>query len=273
MGIIIGLDIGGSTTKVVGFAQEQVLDFTMVKASDPIASAYGGLGKFLNTNNLELNSIEKIMVTGVGASYIGKSIMEKPTQFVDEFNCVGFGGIFISKVKDAVVVSMGTGTSLVYCDSEHCRHIIGSGVGGGTVLGLADKLLNVHNFESINHLAAGGDLANIDLTIDDISRQPIPGLSADTTASNFGKVTDEANSRDLARGLVNLVFQSVGTSAILASRIYSTKNIIVVGSLTRMLEGHKVLEKFSQLYETDICIPDKSEFATAIGAALLANKT
>ncbi len=273
MGIVIGLDIGGSTTKVVGFDQNKVLDFAMVKSSDPVASAYGGLGKFLATNNLELANIEKIMVTGVGASYIGESLMERPTQFVDEFDCVGFGSIFISDFENAVIICMGTGTSMVYCDGQRCEHIIGSGVGGGTVLGLASRLLNVHNFESINHLAAEGDLSRVDLTIGDISKKLIPGLKADTTASNFGKVTDDADNKDLAKGLVNLVFQSVGTSAILSSRLYNTSNIIVVGSLTRLKEGHKVLEKFSELYQKNICIPEKSEYATAIGAALMADKT
>ena len=44
----IGIDIGGSTTKIAGFTEEKKLLGTLqVKASDQITSLYGALGRFL----------------------------------------------------------------------------------------------------------------------------------------------------------------------------------------------------------------------------------
>ena len=47
MGIIIGIDVGGSTTKIVGFDRNGNMITPMtVKANDPVASSYGAFGKF-----------------------------------------------------------------------------------------------------------------------------------------------------------------------------------------------------------------------------------
>ena len=48
--IIIGIDVGGSTTKIVGFEGERMINPTHVKAGDPVASVYGAFGKFTSEN-------------------------------------------------------------------------------------------------------------------------------------------------------------------------------------------------------------------------------
>ena len=79
MGIIIGLDIGGSTTKIVGLREGQLLSRELVHASDPIASAFGALGKFINQHNLSIDSISHVMATGVGASFLHGDLLGIPT--------------------------------------------------------------------------------------------------------------------------------------------------------------------------------------------------
>ncbi len=266
--ITIGLDIGGSTTKVVGFQDQDLLGKTMVKASDPITSTYGGIGRFLSLNDLKLHDVKQVFMTGVGSSYIDKNILGLPTQTVDEFNSVGLGGLYLTGLDRAIVVSMGTGTSLVSASRQGGKHIIGTGLGGGTLLGLSKAILGIHDFGLISELAEEGDLDNIDLTIGDLTPRAIPGLKADITASNFGKMNDQAENPDLARGIVNLVFQSVGTAAILASRLEDLSDIVFVGSLLRMHAGRKSLDGFADLYQKNILIPEDAEFATAMGAAL-----
>ena len=154
------------------------------------------------------------MITGVGASFPSGDLLGIKTVHVQEFLATGLGGLFLSGVAHAVVVSMGTGTAFVDARQEVVRHIIGSGVGGGTILGLANSILNVRDFDLLMELASGGSLQRVDLNIGDISRVEIPGLSMDTTASNFGKLADDASREDLALGIFNLVFQSVGTMLI-----------------------------------------------------------
>ena len=51
---IIGIDIGGSTTKIVGLQDGSLVNPFMAKASDPVTSAYGAFGKYLNDNGLSI---------------------------------------------------------------------------------------------------------------------------------------------------------------------------------------------------------------------------
>ncbi len=268
MGIVIGLDIGGSTTKIVGLTGRELISKTLVRASDPVASAFGGLGKFLTENELALEEIDRIMVTGVGASYIHSSLLGVTTTKAEEFRSIGLGGLYLSQLKEAVVVSMGTGTAIVHAAGDQVDHVIGSGVGGGTLLGLSDRLLHVRDFTMFSDMADRGNLANIDLTIGDITRDTIPGLSADTTASNFGKISDNASAEDIALGIVNLVFQSIGTASVLVARQRQVSDIVFTGNLTLLKAGKNVLKAFSKLYDMTILLPTCAEFATAIGAAL-----
>ncbi|MBQ3230212.1 MAG: pantothenate kinase, partial [Clostridia bacterium] len=92
MSIIVGIDVGGSTTKIVGFDGERLLAPGLVKANDPIASVYGGFGKFTSDNKIALSDIEKIMVTGVGSSFLGDNIYGVETVHVNEFRADGLGG-------------------------------------------------------------------------------------------------------------------------------------------------------------------------------------
>ena len=267
-GVVIGLDIGGTATKIVGFNNGQLLTEKLVEASDPVASAYGALGKFLRENCLKLAQVEEIRITGVGSSAISGNLFDCPTRKIAEFDATGLGGLYVAGIDRAIVVSMGTGTSIVYADLEETRHIIGSGVGGGTLLGLADRMLQVRDFTSISEMADQGSLENVDLTIGDISREAIGDLTANTTASNFGKVNDKAKAKDLALGIVNLVFQSVGTASVLSARLAGVDKVVFTGNMLRVPQGRDTLKTFSVLYGIEMIIPERAEFATAIGAAL-----
>ena len=86
--VTIGIDIGGSTTKIVGFASKDaatLMEPLSVRATDPVTSVYGAFGKFISENNLALSDIEKVSVTGVGAKYITKPLYELPCESVPEF--------------------------------------------------------------------------------------------------------------------------------------------------------------------------------------------
>lgn len=268
MGIIIGLDIGGSTTKIIGLQDKQLISQELVKASDPMASAFGALGKFISQNNIGLDAIERIMVTGVGASYLKGDLLGVPTVRTVEFKAIGLGGLYLTGLKEAVVVSMGTGTAIVVASELGVEHLIGTGIGGGTLLGLSSRMINVRDFDLFTEMAERGNLSHIDLTISDITCDEIPGLSPDTTASNFGKTDDSATNEDIALGIVNLVFQSVGTNAVLAARQCGIRTIIFTGNLTLVSQGKKSLNNFSKLYDVEIVVPEAAEYATAIGAAL-----
>ena len=68
--VTVGIDIGGSTTKIVGFSDGKLITPISVKATDPLTSVYGALGRFTCENELSLEQIKELMVTGVGASFL-----------------------------------------------------------------------------------------------------------------------------------------------------------------------------------------------------------
>ena len=69
MKIKVGLDIGGSTTKIVGMREGKIIARDIVRAADPVTSAFGAVGKLINDNSLSINDIEQINITGVGSVF------------------------------------------------------------------------------------------------------------------------------------------------------------------------------------------------------------
>ena len=71
--VVLGIDVGGSTTKIVGFRQGNdgsrvLMSPLFVRATDPITSIYGALGRYTAENGLSLSDIRRVMTTGVGSS-------------------------------------------------------------------------------------------------------------------------------------------------------------------------------------------------------------
>lgn len=269
MSVIIGIDVGGSTTKIVGYHDDgKLISMQKVEAADPLTSAYGALGKFINENALSLSAVKQIILTGVGASLFKKDIYGIPTSGVDEFKAIGLGGLALSGKKEGLIVSMGTGTAFVRADKDGIRHIGGSGVGGGTVLGLCGQLCGARSFDTIVELADKGHLAKVDLNIQDISTGEIPTLPPDTTASNFGKMEDGSTAADLARGVLNMVFQTIGMMAVFSSKEHAVKDVVLTGTLTQVPCAKKIFANLQKMHKINFVIPKNAIYATATGAAL-----
>ena len=268
MGMIIGLDVGGSTTKIVGMDNGSISAKTVVKATDPVTSAFGAVGKLINDNGLKLTDIDRINITGVGAGFPAGSILGINTVEIKEFDATGRGGLFLSGLEHAVVVSMGTGTAYLDATHDEVKHIIGSGVGGGTIVGLCNSILGMDDAIKLSELAEHGDLMAVDLTIGDISKSDIPGLPMNATASNFGKAADDLKREDKAAGIFNLVFQAIGTMSVLSSRIAGISDIVFTGQLAEFKQCSEVLHTFTELYGVNFIVPEDAVFGTAVGACL-----
>lgn len=268
--MIVGIDIGGTTTKIVGFNNGEIVDLFTIRASDPITSASGALGKLLHTDGIALSDIRKIAVTGVGASYLDDNIFGIPVTKVDEFKAIGLGGAYLSGLDKIVVLSLGTGSAIVHVDKGEIRHLGGTGVGGGTLIGLSEAMFGMSDFNAIVEMAEQGSLENVDLTIGDISQGMVGHLVEDVTASNFGKMNIKANANDKALGLVNLIFQTIGVCSIFASSASGTKDIVVTGKLANIESGRVVLSKLKEFksFDGNYIYPKNSEYSTAIGAAI-----
>ena len=114
MKTILGIDIGGTTTKIVGLDYAGTLLSTLrVQAGDPLTSLYGAFGSYLSGNGLTLADVERVVLTGVGASYVQGDIYGLPTCVVDEFSASGTGALAMSGQDKAVVATMGDRKSVV----------------------------------------------------------------------------------------------------------------------------------------------------------------
>lgn len=274
MGIVIGIDVGISTTKIVGINRDSIVISPLrIKATDPITSLYGAFGKYLYDNKISLSDVEQVMLTGVGSAYIDTPIYGLPTGKAEEFLADGLGARYETGLNRMIVVSMGTGTSLVQCDGPRIEHIGGIGIGGGTLQGLSRILLKTDDIKQVSTLAMQGDISNINLLIGDISAQPLPGLPMDATASLFGNAKSNASREDIALGLVCLVLQSIGSGTILSSLNTGIKEFVLIGNLTLLPQCKEVFPAMERLYHVHFRIPKYSEFCTAIGAALHYFKT
>lgn len=280
MRTIIGIDIGGSTTKIIGFREEgevkHWLEPLVIVANDPLTATYGAFGRFADENRLALSDVSRVMITGVGASHVKNDLYGLDCRRVEEFQCIGRGGSFLSGLEDTLIVSMGTGTAIVHAmHGGAYEYIGGTGVGGGTLMGLSRLMLNADTVSELEALADGGDLDKIDLKIKDLVQgDALSGLSRDLTASNFANIALGATKDDIALGIMNLVFETVGMVSIFAARSRGVKNIVLTGNVTTIPQCIKKYEEFNNLgYGVNFVIPERSGFATAIGAALIGSES
>jgi type II pantothenate kinase len=271
MGAVLGIDLGGSTTKIAGLKYDGELIGTLqVKASDQITSVYGAIGHFLQTYKLEIKDINKIVLTGVGASFISCNLYNIPTYRMAEFQAVARGGCRLagfSLSEETLVVSMGTGTAFIRVSGGTVTHIGGSGIGGGTLVGLSVGLLNENDITEVARLAEDGCTANVDLTIQDISKGTIPNLPPHATAANLGKMKNNPPAPDVAAGLLNLIFQVIGIMAAFACKNSKITNVVLTGTLTMLSIARKIFTNVGRLHNLNFIVPENSVFAGAIGAA------
>ena len=105
--MIVGIDIGGSTTDAVLLDAE--VRVVSVEANDPVAAAAGALGKLVSDLRHRLSDVSTIAATGGGARLLGDELLGVPVRKVAEITAIGVGGSTLAGKREALVVSMGTG--------------------------------------------------------------------------------------------------------------------------------------------------------------------
>jgi len=266
--MIIGIDIGSTTTKAVSIEGGKVTRKIQTKALDAVTSATGALGKMACEHGIEISSIEKIVITGAGASKIKKDIFGIPTSRVNEIEAIGIGGMFLYGTGSIIITNIGTGTVILEASERGIFHFGGSGVGGGTIYGLAKKLLPTDEIKDIMELAKTGNIRNVDLLLGDITDTEISFLKDESTASNFGKMLDTASPNDTALAIINMVYQVIGVLSVFAAKAHGYARVVVTGRGSNNVLGQKVLADISQMYGIEFVYPDFAEYTTAIGAGL-----
>ena len=176
-----------------------------------------------------------LAVTGGRHLELGDEIDSTPIIHINEIEAIGEGSMNLSglnKEDSVIIVSAGSGTACIHAQNGTFTHCSGTGVGGGTVLGLSKLLLDTSDPKEIASLAEKGNKSQVDLILEDVVSGPIGQLPPSTTAVNFGKITkieDGYSKEDIAAGIVNLVGQTAARIATSVAMMFEAKQIVVVG--------------------------------------------
>ena len=129
-----------------------------------------------------------------------------------------------------------------------------------------------NNPDKIEEMARKGNLNKTDITLKSIYPGGIGLLPPSATASHFGNLKNP-NKNDIAKGLINLVAQSIGTLAVFGANSYKHKKIILTGKITQSKTFRAIiLKRINSILKADVIIPKNSGIATAIGAIIYYNK-
>ena len=259
---VIGIDIGSSTTKIIEYAEDKIINKDIVTNKDVEQT----LEEFLNRNNINTKQIEKIVVTGIGADKLKNNKYNIPIDVVEEFKAIAAGGLYLSDKKEALIVSIGTGTAFVRANKNEIKHIGGTGVGAGTLTNLCNKFCNANSFEDIIELSKQGDLSKIDLRIGDRTTEKIDTLPYDLTLANFGNLSKEATNADIALGILNMIFEVIGMMAAFAIKNDTIKEVVLIGNITVIPSVKRILKKIEETQNITFIVPENAEFGVVIGA-------
>ena len=257
--IVLGIDIGASTTK-----------FALVK-NGKCVKEYRKPDEQSFEDSLEsfgYAGVKRIAVTGVGSSFIKGNLHGIPTVRKDEFTSVSRGATKLSKKLNTLVVSIGTGTSFTRITPIRAWHVGGTGLGGGMLRSLSGRICGTDDMEELQRLAAEGDLHAIDLQLRDVFEGTLSHLTPSATVANMSKLSERSSRADIAAGLCNMIFQSIGVMAVFAAKQHMTRTIIMVGTITDWPIAQRSLDEVAALHNVTFIVPDHAAFATAIGAAL-----
>jgi type II pantothenate kinase len=236
----------------------------------------------LAAGGVALSTLPRIAVTGGQHKALPSRLGVCDVIGVNEITAVGRGGQVLSQIDGedpttpALVVSAGSGTAVVSARGSTYAHVTGTGVGGGTLLGLARLLLHTTDVHVIDAMAMRGDPNGADLALRDVVSGPIGTLPPEATAVNFGRlarITDHASPDDLAAALITLVGQVIAITAINAARAERIDRIVVVGHMADLPSFRRALEQVSVIYGVPLLLPARAGYATALGALHHANET
>ena len=262
--MILGIDLGASSSDFVLMEGKRLLG----EKSMP-AISLGELEIEIIRLKWPLEKVSHFCITGGMSSKAKNSLLASPVKKVNEINAIGSGGLFVSGKKRALIASLGTGTCIVNANNGKFGHCSGTGVSGGTLLGLGKLLLGTTDLKRINQLAAKGDLRKVDLQVKDIIGKGIGKLPGHATASNFAK-QGKAGKSDIALGIINMVAEANAVVVSLAAEKCGQKEIVLTGKPLSVPVLRKRLLAGLKLLGREAIVPRNYGNATAIGACVFA---
>ncbi len=259
---IIGIDIGSTTIKIIEYKDKKIINskISINRNAEEV------LEDFLKSNNIDINNIEQIVLTGIGANQFKSNKYGIPMKTVKEFIAVSTGGLKLANKEEGLIVSIGTGTALVKASKQDVKHLGGTGVGAGTLMKLCKKLVNIEDFNDIVELSKKGDLSKIDIRICDRTEEKIDTLPPYLTLSNFGNLSEDATDADITLGILHMIFEVIAMMAVFATKNDINKEVILIGNIVTIPNIKTLLKQIENLHNITFIIPENPQFAVVIGA-------
>jgi type II pantothenate kinase len=156
----VGIDFGLTNTDVVVMADGAVVQSATLPSERPVTPAH--LTRALTTLGRSVSDFTRLCVTGGQHRQLPDDIAGVTVAKADEIASIGLGGLYLARrqepaLKEALIVSAGSGTAMVAARGDRAYHVTGSAVGGGTLLGLCRLLIDSADPAEVNRLALAGD--------------------------------------------------------------------------------------------------------------------
>lgn len=267
--IAIGVDWGATLAKLALRRADGSLEYRLLPTEDADASRAA----------LAAVGARRIGLTGGGATMLARNLAGEVVQ-VNEFAAWGAGAsaLLPDGVQRYLLVSVGTGTSVLLVDGVSVTRVGGTALGGGTLVGLAAGLLGEAEFEKIAALTRRGSRREVDLVVSDIYPAGGIALAGDLTASNFGKFArrlrdgDPIERADVAHAIAGLIAENVALLCASLAAAAQVTRVVFGGSTLRDNDGlREMLAQLLRAYGRDPVFLPNGEFAGALGALRIAS--
>lgn len=266
----IGIDAGGTLTKIAYWNEHNEMIFERFHSSD-----FRKVKDWIELNHPNAS----ICVTGGRAEQLKVHFStSEEIPYIVEFDATMNGVMYQMKQgsiepKAAIIANIGTGTSIHIMQEKIHKRLGGTGIGGGTLLGLGMALTGISDFEEIIEQSRAGSRTKIDVLVSDIYKNNKLPLKGTLTASNFGGIslnTDtHTSSSDLLAGVQGIIGEVVASLCIQVAEAHQVEDIIYIGTT---LEDNELLQQIIESYtilklKKPIFL-DKHGYSGAIGALL-----
>lgn len=266
----VGVDAGASLWKLARV--EEGLDLELLPAG-AVEEVRRRVGEW---------APEQVHVTGGGATKIEMALEGTPVRHVSEFEAWARGVPVLAGragwdlPQRYLLVSLGTGTSVLEIDGGTVQRVGWMALGGGTLLGLARLLCRAESYAEVAELASRGQRGRVDLLVGDVypgADLASIGLDPGLTASSFAKLASrepqDLAPQDLAHALMGLLGENVAIAASAMAHSRSVETLVFGGSA---LEANPTLQEILKrtvgMSRREAWILPDGAFCGAVGAAL-----
>ncbi|GIN84573.1 type II pantothenate kinase [Heyndrickxia sporothermodurans] len=259
----IGIDAGGTFLKIA-FEKNNRLHTKRY----PISK----MDEVCNWLNMLAPDARKI-ITGGKVQEISRIFNNITT--ISEFEATSRGTSILLKnehkidLNQFIIVSIGTGTSIIKTDNHQVSRLLGTGIGGGTFTGLGLLLTKEYNYEKRIEMGSLGNRHSVDLVVSDIYSNGHTAIAGDLTAANFGKISNHQaiNKNDAMAALINMIAETICLLVSSEATKHNIEDIVYVGgTLNHNDLLKKAIVNYQSMLGLETIFLTEGQFAGALGA-------